>query len=64
MCLNVMNYYDNAKQSGNEPNFQILWSRGGLLAIPAASELREPEKQRGDFPETTLFDRENKRKSQ
>ena len=34
----------------------IYKPRGGLLAIPAASELREPEKQRGDFPETTAFE--------
>ena len=25
--------------------------------IPAALELREPEKQKGDFPETTAFER-------
>ena len=31
--------------------------RGGLLAMPAASELREPEKLVGDFPETTAFER-------
>ena len=31
--------------------------RGGLLTVPAASELREPEKQKGDFPETTAFKR-------
>ena len=35
----------------------ILAIRGGLLAIPAASELREPEKQKGDFPESTAFER-------
>ena len=29
--------------------------RGYLLAIPAASELREPEMLKGDFPETTAF---------
>ena len=40
--------------------------RGGQLAIQAASELREPENYKGDFPETTAFEiyRENKRKSQ
>ena len=32
--------------------------------IPTASELREPEKILGDFPETTAFDRENEPKSQ
>ena len=31
--------------------------RGGLLAIPTAAELREPEKQKDDFPETTVFKR-------
>ena len=39
---------------------RLLWHyrlRGGLLAIPAASELREPEKQKGAFPETTTFER-------
>ena len=38
---------------------RLFWhcrQRGGLLAIPAASELREPEKK-GDFPETTAFER-------
>ena len=35
----------------------LILARGGLLAIPAASELREPEKQKGDFPETTVFER-------
>ena len=30
---------------------------GGLLAIPASSELCEPENQKGDFPETTAFER-------
>ena len=29
---------------------------GGLLAIPAASELREPEKQKANFPETTALE--------
>ena len=28
----------------------------GPLVIPAASELREPEKEKGDFPETTAFE--------
>ena len=31
--------------------------RGGLLAAPAASKLREPEKWKGDFLETTAFER-------
>ena len=31
--------------------------RGGPLAIPTASELREPEKRKGEFPETTAFER-------
>ena len=30
---------------------------GGVLAIPAASELRESENYNGDFPETTAFER-------
>ena len=30
--------------------------RGGPLAIPAVSELRELEKEKGDFPETTAFE--------
>ena len=39
---------------------RLFWHyrlRGGLLTIPAASELREPEKEKGDFPETTVFER-------
>ena len=32
--------------------------------MPTASKLREPEKQLGDFPETTAFERYAKRKSQ
>ena len=39
---------------------RLFWHyrrRGGLLAIAAASELREPEKYRGDYPETTAFER-------
>ena len=39
---------------------RLFWHyrlRGGLLAIPEASELREPEKEKGDFPETTAFER-------
>ena len=31
--------------------------QGGLLAIPAASELCEPEKYKGNFPEMTAFER-------
>ena len=31
--------------------------RSGLLATPGASELREPENEKGDFPETTAFER-------
>ena len=31
--------------------------RGGPLAIPASSELREPEKQKSNFPEKTAFKR-------
>ena len=31
--------------------------RGGPLAIPTGSELREPENLLGDFPETTVFER-------
>ena len=37
---------------------RLFWHyrlRGGPLAIPTVSELREPEKQKGDFPETTVF---------
>ena len=30
--------------------------QAGLLAIPAASELREHENIKGDFPETTAFE--------
>ena len=30
--------------------------RDGLLAIPVASELRKPEKYKGDYPETTAFE--------
>ena len=39
---------------------RLFWHyrlRGGLFAIPAASELREAENQKGDFPETTAFER-------
>ena len=39
---------------------RLFWHyslRGGLLTIPAASELREPEKEKGGFPETTVFER-------
>ena len=39
---------------------RLFWHyrlRGGILAIPAASEQREPEKQKGDFLETTAFER-------
>ena len=39
---------------------RLFWHyrlRGDLLAIPAASELREPEKENGDFPETVAFER-------
>ena len=39
---------------------RIFWHyrlRGGLLAIPAASELCELEIYKGDFPETTAFER-------
>ena len=39
---------------------RLFWHyrlRGVLLAIPAASKLREPEKENGDFPETTVFER-------
>ena len=38
---------------------RLFWHyrlRGDPLAIPAASELREPEIEKGDFPETTAFD--------
>ena len=38
---------------------RLFWHyrlRGGLLAIPAASELCEPEKETGVFPETTAFE--------
>ena len=31
--------------------------QGGLLATPAASELCEPEKYKGNFPEMTAFER-------
>ena len=36
--------------------FRHYGLRGGPLVIPAASELREPEKEKGDFPETTAFE--------
>ena len=39
---------------------RLFWHyrlRGGPLAIPAASELHEPEKEKGNFPETTAFER-------
>ena len=39
---------------------RLFWHyrlRGGPLAIPADSELREPENLLGDFPETTSFER-------
>ena len=39
---------------------RLFWHyrlRGGLLVIPADSELREPEKRMGDFPEATAFER-------
>ena len=29
----------------------------GLLVLPSASELRKPEKEDSDFPETTAFER-------
>ena len=35
---------------------RLFWLRGGPLAIPAGSELREPEKVLGDFSETTAFE--------
>ena len=46
--------------------FWHYWLQGGLLVISAASELRKPEKQKGDFPEMTTLEicLENKRKSQ
>ena len=37
---------------------RLFWRyrlRGGPLAIPAASELRESENETGDFPETSAF---------
>ena len=38
---------------------RLFWHklRGGLLAIPAASKERKPENKKGDFPETTVFER-------
>ena len=36
---------------------RLFWLRGGQLAIPAAYELREPEYEKGVFPETIAFER-------